>query len=162
MGQQKTIDKTKIEELLEGEIEEPKKQDKKREEKKKSKKARKKRKPLVMVKRGRAFIQSTYNNTIITITDLRGDTLVWASAGSAGFKGPKKSTPYAAGITAKNVADKAKIRGVEEVDVFIKGVGPGREAAIRALNTNGIQIMSIKDVTSIPHNGCRPPGPRRV
>jgi small subunit ribosomal protein S11 len=162
MGQQKITDKTKMEELLEEKIEESKKQSKKQEEKKKLKKARKKKKPLIMIKRGRAYIQATYNNIIVTITDLRGDTLAWSSAGLMGFKGPKKSTPYAAGVTVGDIAAKTKERGLQEVDVLVKGVGPGREAAIRAFNTNNIQIISIKDITSIPHNGCRPPKPRRV
>jgi len=111
---------------------------------------------------GRAYIKATYNNTIITFTDQLGNTLAWASAGLAGFRGPKKSTPYAAGIIVRKASDKAKERGLKEVSVFVKGVGSGREAAIRALNINGLNILSIKDVTPIPHNGCRPKKPRRV
>ena len=157
MGQQKVADKTKVEELLEEGIEEPKKK-----EERKPKKGRKKKGPSPMIRSGHVYIQSTYNNTIITVTDLRGNTLVWSSAGSLGFKGPRKSTPYAAGITAKNVAEKVKVFGLREADVFIRGIGPGRESAIRTLGTSGIDVASIKDVTSTPHNGCRPPKPRRI
>ncbi|MBU1165040.1 30S ribosomal protein S11 [Patescibacteria group bacterium] len=111
---------------------------------------------------GCAYIKATYNNTIITFTDQSGNTIAWASAGMSGFRGPKKSTPYAAGIIVKNAADRAKERGLKEVAVFVKGVGSGREAAIRALNINGLTLLGIKDVTPIPHNGCRPKKPRRV
>lgn len=114
------------------------------------------------IKKGQAYIQATYNNTIVTITDPQGNTLAWSSAGVNGFKGPKKATPYAAGIIVRNVAEKVKEIGLTEVDVFVKGVGAGREAAIRALHSNGIAIGSIKDMTPIPHNGCRPKKPRRV
>ncbi|MFH1427817.1 MAG: 30S ribosomal protein S11 [Patescibacteria group bacterium] len=115
------------------------------------------------IKSGKAFIKATYNNTIVTLTDLQGNVISWASAGMAGFKGPKKSTPYAAQIITKIATMKAKEEyGLEEVIVFVKGVGTGRESAIRALNANGINIMGIKDVTPIPHNGCRPKKPRRV
>lgn len=114
------------------------------------------------VSQGRAYIQATYNNTIITFTDQKGDVISWSSAGHAGFKGPKKSTPYAASLIVKDAGEKAKNQGLRSVDVFVKGVGGGREAAIRALNANNITVMSIKDVTPIPHNGCRPPKVRRV
>lgn len=129
---------------------------------KKSYKNKKKKKVLRQVNNGRAYIQATFNNTIVTITDSNGDVLAWASAGAAGFKGPKKATPYAAGITVKNVVDKVKQYGLREVNVFVKGIGGGRESAIRALNTNGLQVLSVKDMTPIPHNGCRPPKRRRV
>lgn len=112
--------------------------------------------------RGQVHIKATYNNTLVTITDVHGNAIVWGSAGHAGFRGPKKSTPYAAQQIIKDIADKAKEKGVKSVDAFIKGPGPGRESAIRALNAHGIQIMSIKDVTPIPHNGVRARRPRRV
>ncbi len=125
-------------------------------------KSKPKSKKKSFVTHGNAYIQATYNNTIVTITDPKGNTVAWSSAGHVGFKGPKKSTPYAASIIVKNLAEKAKLRGVKSVDVFVKGVGSGREAAIRALNANNINVISIKDVTPIPHNGCRPPKVRRV
>lgn len=114
------------------------------------------------VSSGRAYIQATYNNTIITFTAPNGDALAQCSAGQAGFRGPKKSTPYAAGIIVQKAAEKVKSYGLKEVNVFVKGVGSGREAAIRALNANGINVLAIKDITPIPHNGCRPKKPRRV
>ncbi|MCS7260013.1 MAG: 30S ribosomal protein S11 [Anaerolineae bacterium] len=110
----------------------------------------------------RAYIHATFNNTIITITDPQGNTLSWASAGSAGFKGSRKSTPYAAQVAAQQVARVAQGQGVRELDVFVKGPGPGREAAIRSLQGAGFKLRSITDVTPIPHNGCRPPKKRRV
>lgn len=111
---------------------------------------------------GRAYVKSTYNNTIVTFTDQNGNVLSWSSAGQCGFKGPKKATPYAATIIVKDAFEKAKKYGLKEVSVFVKGIGGGREAAIRALNANGLVIGTIKDVTPIPHNGCRPPKSRRV
>lgn len=112
---------------------------------------------------GKAFVKSTYNNTIVSLTDLHGNMISWASAGVAGFKGPKKATPYAAQIITRIAAQKAKEEyGLKEVSVFVRGVGTGREAAVRALNANGLIITSIKDVTPMPHNGCRPKKPRRV
>ncbi|MFA6422543.1 MAG: 30S ribosomal protein S11 [Candidatus Buchananbacteria bacterium] len=111
---------------------------------------------------GRAYIKSTYNNTLVTLTDQNGNVLSWSSAGQCGFKGPKKATPYAASIIVKDACEKAKKYSLKEVAVFVKGVGGGRESAIRALNANGLQVSGIKDVTPIPHNGCRPPKPRRV
>ncbi|HEY74756.1 MAG TPA: 30S ribosomal protein S11 [Thermoflexia bacterium] len=114
------------------------------------------------VPRGHAHIHATFNNTIITITDPNGNTINWASAGSVGFKGAKKSTPYAARLAAQRAARDAMENGMVEVDVFVKGPGPGREAAIRALQAAGLKILSITDVTPIPHNGCRPPKKRRV
>lgn len=124
------------------------------------KKKRRKQQKIVSV--GKAFIKSTYNNTIVTLTDLDGNVISWASAGIAGFKGPKKSTPYAAQIIARIAVEKAKELGLSEVSVFAKGVGTGRESAIRALNSNGLNVTSIKDITPIPHNGCRKRKPRRV
>jgi len=111
---------------------------------------------------GRAYIQATYNNTLITLTDQNGNALYTSSAGQVGFKGPKKSTPYAASIIVRNAAEKVAPYGLKEVHVFVKGVGSGRESAIRALNANGINVLSIKDVTPIPHNGCRSKKTRRV
>ena len=116
----------------------------------------------IRLSKGRAYIQSTYNNTIITITDLNGRVIVWGSAGILGFRGAKRSTPFAATEIAKYVVDKLKDTGLSEIDVFVKGVGGGRESAIRSLNTYGLKVVSIKDVTPIPHNGCRPPKVRRV
>jgi len=110
----------------------------------------------------KVFIQSSFNNTIVTITDDRGDTIAWASAGSSGFKGTRKGTPFAAQMTSAKVGRRAVELGVKQVAVFINGPGPGRETAIRALQTAGLNILSIKDVTPLPHNGCRPPKPRRV
>ena len=123
---------------------------------------RAKRKAKVAVPHGKAYVQATYNNTIVTLTDLNGNVLSWSSAGSSGFKGPKKATPFAAGIVVKNVLDKAADYGVKEVNILVCGVGQGREGAIRAFNANNVNVISIKDLTPIPHNGCRPPRPRRV
>jgi small subunit ribosomal protein S11 len=128
----------------------------------KAPKGRKKKSTARQVASGRAYVKSTYNNTIITFTDQNGNVLAWSSAGQCGFKGPKKATPYAASIIVKDACEKAKKYGLKEVSVFVKGVGGGRESSIRALNANGLQVNSIKDVTPIPHNGCRPPRSRRV
>lgn len=122
----------------------------------------KKGKTKRQVPHGKAYIQATYNNTIVTLTDLNGSVLAWASAGACGFKGPKKATPYAASIVVKEVLQKATEYGLKEVNMFISGVAQGREGAIRAFNANDVAVLSIKDVTPIPHNGCRPPRPRRV
>lgn len=111
---------------------------------------------------GRAYITASYNNTLISFTDATGGALAQCSAGQVGFKGPKKSTPYAAGIIVARAAEKVKPYGLREVNVFVKGVGGGREAAIRAINANGINVLGITDITPIPHNGCRPKKPRRV
>lgn len=124
--------------------------------------AGKKTKTARQVPRGRAYIQATYNNTMISLTDQNGDVLAWSSAGICGFRGPKKATPYAAGIIVKDAVEKVKKYGLQEVSVFVQGIGAGREAAIRALNANNIEVISIKDVTPIPHGGCRPPKPRRL
>ena len=112
--------------------------------------------------KGHVNIQSTYNNTIIIFTDPNGNVLAWSSAGSLGFKGPKKSTPFAASKVIESLSEKAKKIGLRELKVFVKGIGSGREAAIRALASRGFDIISIKDITPVPHNGCRPPKPRRV
>lgn len=114
------------------------------------------------VPRGRAFVQSTFNNTLVTLTDPGGAVIAWSSAGASGFKGSRKSTPYAAGMAAETAARKAMEHGMRQVDVFVKGPGSGREAAIRSLQAAGLLINSITDVTPIPHNGCRPPKRRRV
>jgi len=111
---------------------------------------------------GRAYIRATFNNTIVTITDQQGNTISWSSGGTSGFKGSRKSTPYAAQLAARNAAKSAQEHGVRELDVFVKGPGPGREAAIRALQAADMQLRSITDKTPIPHNGCRPPKKRRV
>ena len=109
------------------------------------------------VERGQAHIQASFNNTIVTLTDAEGNALSWASAGGLGFRGSKKSTPYAAQMAAETATKAALIHGVKTVDVFVKGPGSGREAAIRALSACGLEVTSIKDVTPVPHNGCRPP-----
>jgi len=113
-------------------------------------------------KEGRIYISSSYNNTIITLTDSQGDVLTWVSAGSIGFKGTKKATPFAASRVAESICLASKKLGVEKVAVFVKGIGSGRDSAIRSLATHGLDIVSIADITSIPHNGCRPPKARRV
>jgi small subunit ribosomal protein S11 len=115
-----------------------------------------------MQSKGQVHVLATFNNTLVTVTDQAGNVLVWSSAGKCGFKGPKKATPYAAGVIVKAVADKAKEMGLREVEVLIKGVGAGREAAVRALAANGLLITVIKDITPMPHNGVRPKKPRRV
>jgi len=122
----------------------------------------KKRKVRRHVTVGIAHIQATFNNTIVTITDMKGDTLCWASAGTYGFKGSRKSTPFAAQMAAQQAAEKAMKFGLKEVDVKVKGPGSGRESAITALQTAGLTIKSIEDVTPLPHNGCRPKKRRRV
>ena len=114
------------------------------------------------IEKGAAHIHSSFNNTIVTITDVKGNVISWASAGELGFKGSRKSTPFAAGEVAETAAKKAMEHGLKTVDVFVKGPGSGRESAIRSLQTAGLEITSIKDVTPIPHNGCRPPKRRRV
>ena len=114
------------------------------------------------VQNGQAHIQASFNNTIVTLTDSEGNALSWASAGEMGFRGSKKSTPYAAQMAAETAAKAALIHGLKTVDVMVKGPGSGREAAIRSLQASGLEISSIKDVTPIPHNGCRPPKRRRV
>ncbi len=122
----------------------------------------KKKKAKVSLKRGLIFVNATYNNTIVSVSDPMGNVVASSSAGRAGFKGPKKSTPYAAGMVVKGLADFIKNIGLQQVDVIIKGVGLGREAAIRGISALGVQILSIKDRTPVPHNGPRAPRPRRV
>jgi small subunit ribosomal protein S11 len=111
---------------------------------------------------GQVHIMASFNNTIVTVTDLQGNTVAWGSAGSAGFKGSRKSTPFAAKLASEQAAQAAQQMGVQEVDVFVKGPGPGRENAIRAVQAAGIKVRSIADITPVPHNGCRPPKKRRV
>ena len=125
--------------------------------KKKTKKREKKN-----IAHGAAHIKSTFNNTIIAITDIEGNVLSWASAGNVGFKGSRKSTPFAAQLAAENAGRKAQEHGVRKVDVFVKGPGSGRETAIRSLQATGLEVGLIQDVTPVPHNGCRPPKRRRV
>ncbi len=127
-----------------------------------TKRQRGKRREKKNVPRGQAHIQSTFNNTIVTITDPAGNVICWSSAGQNGFKGSRKSTPYAAQVAAENAARKAIENGMRQVEVFVKGPGAGREAAIRSLQAAGLQVTAITDVTPIPHNGCRPPKRRRV
>ncbi len=110
----------------------------------------------------KVFIRCSFNNTIVSLTDERGDVLAWASAGGSGFRGTKKGTPFAAGVTATKIAKRAVELGVKQIAVFIKGPGPGRETAVRSLGNSGLVIVSLKDVTPLPHNGCRPPKARRV
>jgi small subunit ribosomal protein S11 len=111
---------------------------------------------------GRAYIQSTFNNTMVTLTDPQGNVLAWGSSGASGFKGSRKGTPYAAQLAARDAARKAMEHGLRQVEVFVRGPGSGREAAIRSLQSAGLQITGIRDVTPIPHDGCRPPKKRRV
>lgn len=111
---------------------------------------------------GQAHIYATFNNTIVSMTDQSGNVITWASAGTSGFKGSRKSTPYAARLAAETASETAKQHGMKEVDVFVKGPGPGREAAIRSIQGSGLKVRSITDVTSVPHNGVRPPKKRRV
>lgn len=114
------------------------------------------------IPRGKAFIRATFNNTIVTLTDPNGNVIAWSSAGANGFKGSRKSTPFAAQMTAESAARRAQEHGLRQVDVFVKGPGSGREMAIRSLQASGVQVTSITDTTPIPHNGCRPPKRRRV
>ncbi len=128
----------------------------------KKKKTRIRRRERKMVVQGRAYIQSTFNNTIVTLTDLQGNVIAWGSSGTAGFKGSRKGTAYAAQKAAEVAARRGMEHGLRQIDVYIKGPGSGREAAIRTLQAVGLNVTSIRDVTPIPHNGCRPPKKRRV
>lgn len=120
------------------------------------------RAPGKEIREGKIYISSSYNNTIITLTDQKGNVLTWVSAGSLGFKGTKKATPFAASKVAESISQRAQKLGVEKVEVLVKGIGSGRESALRSLANRGLDLISIKDVTPIPHNGCRPPKVRRV
>lgn len=124
--------------------------------------AKKKKKWKNQVARGRASVRCSYNNTIVTLADMNGATLAWSSSGHMGFKGAKKSTPYAATQVVSEVVEKVRKFGLQEVDVLVRGVGSGREAAVRALSNNGLTLLSIRDITPLPHGGCRPRKPRRV
>ena len=128
--------------------------------KKKAVRTRRRERKNVVV--GQAHIQSTFNNTIVSITDQQGNVIAWGSAGAQGFKGSRKSTPFAAQVTAENAARRAMEHGMRSIEVFVKGPGSGREAAIRSLQATGLEVTAITDVTPIPHNGCRPPKRRRV
>ncbi len=150
MGKKRIIEKTE-EELL-----------KEREKVEAGVKKEIKVRPSLKVQEGRIYISSSYNNTLITLTDSKGAVLTWASAGSIGFKGTKKATPFAASKVAESICLTAKKLKVDKVAVFVKGIGSGRESAIRSLATHGLDIISIKDITPIPHNGCRPVKVRRV
>ncbi len=149
MGKKRVIEKTE-EELLE---------ERSNLEAAKKKKGKAKKRG---VEKGRIYISASYNNTMMNLTDKDGKVLAWATAGNLGFKGTKKATPYAASEVANVLSEKAEKMGVKEIDIFVKGVGSGRSSALRALSTKNIIINSIKDVTPIPHNGCRPKRPRRV
>jgi len=141
---------------------ESKKDTDKNEDEKSSKSSYKKGKKKKHVTKGQAHIMATYNNTIITFSDQNGNTLAWSSAGMLGFKGAKKATPFAAGEIVKNATEKVRDIGLKDLDIFVKGIGSGREAAVRALNASGFNILTINDKTPIPHNGCRAKKPRRV
>ncbi len=123
---------------------------------------KKKKEPFLRGGRGQVHVKATYNNTVVAVTDLNGAVLIWSSAGKCGFKGPKKATPYAATVIVESMIEKVKNYGIKEVDVFVKGVGAGRESAVRAFSNHGVMINVIKDMTPVPHNGCRAPKPRRV
>lgn len=118
--------------------------------------------PSAKIKEGKLYISSSYNNTILTLTDLRGNVLAWSSAGAIGFKGTKKATPFAASKVAEAIAQTIKKLGIQKIAVFVKGIGSGRESAIRSLAARDLEVVSITDVTPVPHNGCRPPKVRRV
>ena len=128
-------------------------------QKKRTRGKRRERKPIPT---GKAYVQATFNNTMVTITDPQGNVIAWGSAGTAGFKGSRKGTPYAAQLAARDAVRRAMEHGLRQVEVYVKGPGSGREAAIRSLQSSGLHITSIRDVTPIPHNGCRPPKRRRV
>jgi small subunit ribosomal protein S11 len=131
-------------------------------DKKKTTAGRPRRRERKSIPRGQAHIQATFNNTMVTLTDPNGNVISWGSAGGQGFKGSRKSTPYAAQVTAEVAARKAMEHGLRQIEVYVKGPGSGREAAIRSLQSAGLNITAITDVTPIPHNGCRPPKRRRV
>ncbi len=130
--------------------------------KNKKKKTRRRKKVKRNIEKGQAHIKSTFNNTIISITDEEGKVVAWSSAGKVGYKGSRKSTPFAAQLAAENAAEEAKDMGMKEIEIFVKGPGSGRESAIRTLQSAGLNITLIKDITPIPHNGCRPPKRRRI
>ena len=157
MGKKRVIKKTEEELLKESEAREAAQKKAVQKTGSKVKKGK-----LTRLERALVYIQSTYNNTMITLTDNQGNVVAWASAGSVGFKGPKKATPFAASRVVEVLMEKVRNLNIREISVFVKGVGSGRDAAIRALVNYGLEINLIKDVTPVPHNGCRPPKPRRV
>jgi len=126
------------------------------------KRAKARRRERKSIPAGRAYIQATFNNTMVTLTDPEGNVIAWGSSGTAGFKGSRKGTPYAAQLAARDAARKAMEHGLRQIEVYVKGPGSGREAAIRSLQSSGLYITGIRDVTPIPHNGCRPPKRRRI
>ncbi len=156
MGKKRIIKKSEEELLKETEQQEAV------ERKAQVKKPKGKKSKVGQFTRAKVYIQSTYNNTMITLTDMQGRVIVWSSAGSVGFKGPKKATPFAASRVVESLIEKISGSGLREISVFVRGVGSGRDAAVRALVNQGLEISSIKDVTPVPHNGCRPRRPRRV
>lgn len=121
-----------------------------------------KKKAVRQIPQGRAYVHASFNNTIVSLTDANGNVIAWASAGNCGFRGPKKATPYAASVIVKKLADKVEPFGLKDLLVFVTGIGNGRDAAVRALNGHGFNVLSIKDTTPVPHNGCRPRRARRV
>lgn len=125
-------------------------------------KTKRRKKILKKVSNGRIFVNATFNNTIITVTDTKGEVLCWSAAGTVGFKGSRKSTPFAASIAAKDAVKKAKSHGIKEVEVKVKGPGSGKESAVRSIKSEGLNVVGIKDVTPTPHNGCRPKKRRRI
>lgn len=124
--------------------------------------SRRKKKAVRQVPQGRAYVHASYNNTIVSLTDANGNVIAWSSAGNCGFKGPKKATPYAASIIVKKVTEKVEAYGLKDLHVFVTGIGNGRDSAVRALNASGFNVLSIKDTTPVPHNGCRPRRARRM
>lgn len=124
--------------------------------------AKGKKKAARQVPQGRAYVHASFNNTIVTLTDANGNVVAWSSAGNCGFKGPKKATPYAASVIVKKISEKVEPFGLKDLHVFVTGIGNGRDAAVRALNTSGFNVLSIKDTTPVPHNGCRPRRARRM
>jgi len=156
MGKKRVIKKTEEELLKETEVREA------AEKKATSGRPKGKKSKVGPLKYAKIYIQSTYNNTRVTLTDPNGNVIAWSSAGAVGFKGPKKATPFAASRVVESLIEKVRDFDVREVSIFVKGVGSGRDAAIRALVNHGLEVSSIKDVTPVPHNGCRPRKPRRV
>lgn len=159
---QETVDSAQSAEKKAPEAPKKEKEVKKSAQKKYTRTAKGKKRAVQSVPKGRAYISASLNNTIITITDPNGNTVAWASAGGAGFRGPKKATPYAASKVVDKIADKLEELGTKELQLFIRGIGSGRDSAIRSLNSKGINITGIKELTPVPHNGCRPRRARRV
>jgi small subunit ribosomal protein S11 len=124
--------------------------------------AKGKKKAVRQIPQGRAYVHASFNNTIVSLTDANGNVVAWSSAGNCGFKGPKKATPYAASVIVKKISEKCEPYGLKDIHVFVTGIGNGRDAAVRALNTSGFNVLSIKDTTPVPHNGCRPRRARRM